>query len=334
MLFGNTATNCTLSSGEPYIHLNDHTQLHTILFVLGLLGAGLVAAGVSGELWEESQIAKLETCIRKGDDALFLLLSKEAGDAQKSAHGAAADASTAKEDARISGIAADKAQQKADAVAKQADDLLNKYVEAAANLEKEKVKRLELAASLLPRRFWDQSGAIGKLREFPPVSLIFEFPDEEETKSTAEQINFVASNLHWQTCRRRGYTMPLREGIEILPARFRMANPTDRNAWEAWGRWDSTATALCGALEKALQGSGIDAECEIGTHQLPPNTVLVRVGPKTNHVLEEAIKELARPSTPTEIQQGNIRERLGGNRMPIPEAEPSKIPQSTTCPIQ
>jgi hypothetical protein len=58
---------------------------HTILFVLGLLGAGLVAAGVSGELWEESQIAKLETCIRKGDDALFLLLSKEAGDAAKSA---------------------------------------------------------------------------------------------------------------------------------------------------------------------------------------------------------------------------------------------------------
>jgi hypothetical protein len=57
----------------------------TTLFVLGLLGAVLVAAGVSGELRKESQIAKLETCIRKGNDSLFLMLSKEAGDAAASA---------------------------------------------------------------------------------------------------------------------------------------------------------------------------------------------------------------------------------------------------------
>jgi hypothetical protein len=56
-----------------------------LLFVLGLLGAGLVAAGVSGELWAESKIARVETCIRKGNDTLFLLLSKEAGDAAQSA---------------------------------------------------------------------------------------------------------------------------------------------------------------------------------------------------------------------------------------------------------
>ena len=58
-----------------------------VLFTLGLLGAGLVAAGVSGELWKESQIATVETCIRKGNDALFLLLSKEAGDAAAGAAG-------------------------------------------------------------------------------------------------------------------------------------------------------------------------------------------------------------------------------------------------------
>jgi hypothetical protein len=62
----------------------------TVLFVLGLFGAGLVAGGVSGELWKESQIARVETCIRKGNDSLFLLLSKEAGDAKKSAQSAAA----------------------------------------------------------------------------------------------------------------------------------------------------------------------------------------------------------------------------------------------------
>jgi hypothetical protein len=62
----------------------------TVLFVLGLFGAGLVAAGVSGEFWKEFQIATVETCIRKGNDALFLLLSKEAGDAKDSAASAMA----------------------------------------------------------------------------------------------------------------------------------------------------------------------------------------------------------------------------------------------------
>jgi len=48
-----------------------------LLFVLGFVAAGLVALGVGGELYAESKISTLETCIRKGNDALFLLLSKE-----------------------------------------------------------------------------------------------------------------------------------------------------------------------------------------------------------------------------------------------------------------
>ncbi len=56
-----------------------------LLFALGFFAAGLVALGVGGELYAESKIATAETCIRKGNDALFLLLSKEAGDAAKSA---------------------------------------------------------------------------------------------------------------------------------------------------------------------------------------------------------------------------------------------------------
>lgn len=87
-----------------------------MLFVLGLFGAGLVAAGVSGEFWKESQIATVETCIRKGNDALFLLFSKEAGDANVSA--ASAEAS-----AKAADMAAGDAQKKVEAVAKRSEDI-------------------------------------------------------------------------------------------------------------------------------------------------------------------------------------------------------------------
>jgi hypothetical protein len=56
-----------------------------VLFVLGLFGAGLVAIGVAGELRYESKIETIETGIRKANEDLFLLLSKEAGDAKDSA---------------------------------------------------------------------------------------------------------------------------------------------------------------------------------------------------------------------------------------------------------
>jgi hypothetical protein len=65
------------------IHPPDKPNL--ALFVLGLVGAALVAIGVTGELYAESKIATFETCIRQGNDTLSLLLSKEAGDAAKSA---------------------------------------------------------------------------------------------------------------------------------------------------------------------------------------------------------------------------------------------------------
>jgi hypothetical protein len=71
-----------------------------LLFALGFFATGLVALGVGGELYAESKIATVETCIRKGDDALFLLLSAEASDAAKSAKTAHDEADAVQEDAR------------------------------------------------------------------------------------------------------------------------------------------------------------------------------------------------------------------------------------------
>jgi hypothetical protein len=71
-----------------------------LFFFCVLLGTGLVAAGVSGEYWEESRISTLETCIREGNDSLFLLLSKEAGDAKESAKEAKAEAKELDDEAK------------------------------------------------------------------------------------------------------------------------------------------------------------------------------------------------------------------------------------------
>jgi hypothetical protein len=56
-----------------------------LLFVLGLLGAGLVALGVAGELYIDVQTGKVETKIRKANKLRVSLLSNEAGDAKTSA---------------------------------------------------------------------------------------------------------------------------------------------------------------------------------------------------------------------------------------------------------
>jgi hypothetical protein len=95
-----------------------------LLFSLGLFGAGLVAVGVAGELYVESKIATAETCIRKGNDELTLLLSKKAGDAAESAK-------RAEDSAKVTGNQAERAKDEADIVTKRAEDL-TQYVGVVA----------------------------------------------------------------------------------------------------------------------------------------------------------------------------------------------------------
>lgn len=80
-----------------------------LLLVLGLLGAGLVAVGVAGELYIDVQAGKVETGIRKANEPRISLLTKEAGDAKKSADGAALAASSANSSALAAGVEAGKA---------------------------------------------------------------------------------------------------------------------------------------------------------------------------------------------------------------------------------
>lgn len=94
---------------------------NTLLFVLGLLGAGLVAVGVAGELYVDVQADKVETEIRNANDLRISLLTKEAGDAKVSAEAAA--------------LAASRAATSADTVQKQADALTDGLTFASKKLD-------------------------------------------------------------------------------------------------------------------------------------------------------------------------------------------------------
>lgn len=107
---------------HPYeIHLPKRPSV--VLLILGLIGTALIVIGVAGEWNVDVQAGKIETQITAANLQLLGLIIQEAGDAKTSAKGAADGATRANTEAG-------KAQQKADAVGKRADDLLAKYIAA------------------------------------------------------------------------------------------------------------------------------------------------------------------------------------------------------------
>jgi hypothetical protein len=115
-----------------------------LLFVLGFFATGLVVLGVGGELHAESKIATLETCVRRGNDELFLLLSKEAG-------GAAKSAKTAHEEAgAVKGIA-DEAKKEVAEVKSEAADIEERLKWRSLTPKQQK----EIAEALQSDGKWD-----------------------------------------------------------------------------------------------------------------------------------------------------------------------------------
>jgi hypothetical protein len=181
----------------------------TLLFVMGLLGAGLVAAGVSGEYQKESQIATVETCIRAGNNALFLHLSKEAGDAQTSAKNAHDEADAATEASRhafgksnAANEAAGSAKEKARDVEKRAEDLQNKYAEAERELQTERERRIELEKTVTPRLISrivvrGCSSNIDALKQFKGTSVRIVGITDWEARRAAKNLVGIFKNAHW-----------------------------------------------------------------------------------------------------------------------------------------
>jgi hypothetical protein len=275
----------------------------------GFIGWTLVALGVAGEGVSEYFVNDAETDIRQYEHGALI-----------AAHNSANSAAFA---ASLANTFAGKAQDKADAVAKRADDLLKKYIDAANALEQEKDKRLELAASLLDREF-NQSDAVAKLSSFPSTTVVFKYPAEREPTKMAEQINSVvtAAPLNWSSWRWRDAEVLIRDGVTISAGSRYPPSASDPNTttdeWRGIVERRTTTEGVAKAFVEIFIADGIDAQ--IGAPaDLPIGTLLIEVGEKPNHALENAIKELAGHRK----QAAPIgRVFMSGNRVTIREGPP------------
>lgn len=174
-----------------------------------------------------------------------------------------------------------------------AAELQRQNLAIQSSVEKERTKRLELAASLLPRTFIDQPHATDRLKVFSGMVATIEFTNDDEILSTAEQINCVLHDAKWKTTGvpRR---VIFREGVRISPGHTIPAgvNIVDENTVRR-------VTESLRTLVEALNRGGIEAHEANESRDNPVGTLLIRVGRKPNRVLENAIRELSGTQPPT-----------------------------------
>lgn len=271
------------------------TTVGLVMVIVGIAGEGLfevLGSGVSDDLREfnefvsnglQSDLAETSASANSAVTANKILASKLEQERQK----------TARENTAL----VDKSKALADELGEQK----RAAASAASQLEGEKKKRLELAVSLLPREFGDQSGAVQKLKAFHGVKAIFEWISDKEALRTAEQINFALSFSGWARSWRTS-KMPeyARDGVMITAGRMfpdsvLFVEP-HMTRLRGWGDLMKVTSDAAAALRDELNRSGIVATVGIEeSDKLPPDTILISVGPKPNTVLEQSLKELALP---------------------------------------
>jgi hypothetical protein len=281
----------------------------TVKFLVEIASVLLITGGIVGELWIGVNITSINGALRSDSAELRGKTGELIALLNVKAEGLRKDAG-AEKTARLT------LQGKVTAANGRVEELRKANNKAAADLEDEKKKRLKLAASLLPRDFWNQSGALAKLANVkPPSWVVFEYPDEHEVIRTAEQINFVLRLLPspWRTGRRHGNEDQVSDGIRIsVGHKFDPPSSSDLTNSMNFLRRVKFGDAKAAALKQSLLDSGIEAELANEAQDLPPEALLVRVGTKPNHALESAIKELGMPFTPHSTNPKDFFDPMGG----------------------
>ncbi|HXP68804.1 MAG TPA: hypothetical protein VOA88_05930 [Candidatus Dormibacteraeota bacterium] len=280
-----------------------------LLFVLGLLGAGLVAVGVAGELYIGVKAGQVETEIRKANELRISLLSKEAGDA-------AASATTAHKEAEAAKDAAGKAQQRAGAVATQTDELNRNLRDAKMQLEAVDVKRAKLEKSLIdlavcnaPRVItsWSFTGLtpntkksyVDPLLPMAGQMVFIEFVPDAEARRAAQYIARTLADAEWSVQELK-FVDGLKDGVSVQAS---VSTPTGNGIpsmsphWHASDAEEKLLSFLHSYNWQAARGWPTDAQGKMIVDEkvLPAGAIRILIGlyPPAVYVSPPGQKELA-----------------------------------------
>lgn len=309
------------SSGEiPFPSKPNKTKL-----ILEMASVALVVFGIVGELRVDAKLGDLDTDIQRTNEDRAAHLQYEADSAetaaakaQCSANKAGSDAGIANARVRAASGSALQAQRHATEIGEELDKEMAREQVAEQQLETEKDKRLKLAASLLPRKMFDQSGPIDKLLSLPARRVVLIYADAQESRQFAEQIAFVFSQLKWPFA---GHPVP-EDDLEAGVAVTHGDRTSEDNLMLKQQEWND-AEAFSENLRQVLK----DAHVDLSEHQriwnlegYPLSTVIIGIGPKLDTELLESLNELGAPK-PTPLTRNHGR--MWENRISIPLDTPA-----------
>lgn len=188
------------------------------------------------------------------------------------------------------------------------EELRKSNEEAAERLESEQKKRLQLAASLLPRECSNPLHIADALKGEVGFSARIEFLDESEPRDLAEQLNFIFRQAGWQDVRALPLHHSLFDGVAIgtgivFPPQFAPGTPP-QEVTKFFDQQRATKE-LAEKIAKLLTDSDVAAKSGPIGSNVSVRTVVVQIGRKPNEELIKALEELG-GKTPAPKPFGNI----------------------------
>lgn len=285
-------------------------------------GASIAARPAAEQL--EIKEARIRSILDTEADAKIAVAQREGATANQQAQQAISGAEQARRETALARVEAARIGERALVLEHETEELRTKNLAVQSALEEERLRRVQLAASLSARTFQDQSGAIQRLSSFQPMPVIFEYPDQPEPTKTAQQIAFVFRELNWPISRHRVDSMMIRPGISVK-AGVLFQGDANPEAIRKRATQVRIGDNVAETVSEILAGSGLvlNEAFPDDTGLYPPGVLIISVGEKPNPEAEKALEQLGVPeATVAKLPNGGSF-AAKGNSVAIPdELEP------------